>query len=74
MTDPNLIVFKNEKDKYIKEAKELLNEMVEMNCEAVLVVGIKDDKVIMKHSAALDCVKKLGMIEAAKLEFFNQWR
>ena len=74
MTDKNLVVFESEKEKYIKEAKELLNEMAEMNCEAVLVVGIKDDKVIMKHSPALDCVKKLGMIEAAKLEFFAQWK
>ena len=74
MNDNNLIVFENEKEKYIKEAKALLQEMAEMSPEAVLVVGIKDDKVIMRHSATLDSVKKLGMIEAAKLEFFAQWR
>ena len=74
MNDNNLIVFENEKEKYIKEAKALLQEMAERSPEAVLVVGIKDDKVIMRHSATLDSVKKLGMIEAAKLEFFAQWR
>lgn len=74
MNDNNLIVFENEKEKYIKEAKALLQEMAEMSPEAVLVVGIKDDKVIMRHSATLDSVKKLGMIEAAKLEFFAQWK
>ena len=74
MNDNNLIVFENEKDLYIKEANALLQEMMGMNCEVVLVVGIKDDKVIMKHSPALDSVKKLGMLEFAKLEFFAQWR
>ena len=74
MNDNNLIVFENEKEKYIKEAKALLQEMAEMSPEAVLVVGIKDDKVIMRHSATLDSVKKLGMLEFAKLEFFAQWK
>ena len=74
MNDNNLIVFENKKEKYIKEAKALLQEMAEMSPEAVLVVGIKDDKVIMRHSATLDSVKKLGMLEFAKLEFFAQWK
>lgn len=70
----NLTVFKSEKDKYIEDANAILQEFIEKNCEAVLIVAMKDDKVIMRCSPTIDSVKKLGMIEAAKLEFFMGWK
>ena len=54
---------------HIEDARKLLDEAVKF----VMVIGCKNDKISIKHSAALDCVKKLGMIETAKLDFWKEW-
>ena len=69
-----LSVLETKKDAHIEEARKLLQEAAEQGFESVIILGCKDDKLFIKQSAALDCVKKLGMIEAAKLEFWKEWK
>lgn len=51
----------------------ILQEAINENFETVLIMGIKDDKVYFRSSSSLDGYEKLGMIEAAKMEWFNSW-
>ena len=69
-----LLVFETKKDAHIEEARELLKEAEKQGYEFVIILGCKDDRVKVSSSAALDCVKKLGMIEAAKLDFWKEWK
>ena len=66
-------VLETKKDAHIEDARKLLREAEELGFEFVIILGCKGDKVHITHSTALDCVKKIGMIEAAKLDFWKEW-
>ena len=71
----------SEKDLQIAETEKVLKEAIESKYESVLIIGFKGEKVLFRHSATLDVITKLGMLEAAKLgmleaakmEWYNQW-
>ena len=68
-----MLILKSKIDKNIADAKNLLTKVIEAEYETVFIIGMKGDKVFFKSSAALDCITKLGMLEAAKLDFWREW-
>ena len=70
----HLTVLKTSKDDHIADAQKVLKDAGKQEFEFVIVLGCKDDKVHIRHSAALDCVTKIGMIETAKLDFWKKWK
>jgi broad specificity polyphosphatase/5'/3'-nucleotidase SurE len=69
---PTVLVTK--KDGLIAAAIAVLEDAIAERFDTVLVIGIKDDKVIFNASPSLDCTYKLGMIEAAKLDWYNSFK
>ena len=70
----NIVDFKTELNMYVERTKDILLEAAELGYEGILIVGMKDDKVYIKASPTIDNLKKLGMIEAAKLHFVAEWK
>ena len=70
----NVVDFKTELNMYVQKTKDILLEAAELGYEGILIVGMKDDKVYIKTSPTIDTLKKLGMIEAAKLHFVAEWK
>ncbi len=68
-----LVVFEGKKEHLKKEAKSVLEDAIENEFETVLVLGIKNQKIYCTSSAISDVLSFLGMIEALKQHFLENW-
>ena len=51
---------------YVSEAEDLLREAIGENFHEVLIVGLRDQRVHVKHSCSLSRVRTLGYLEIAR--------
>ena len=73
MSVENLTVLETDRARVKKDVRRVLEEAICEEFESVLVIGIKDGRAMFRASAALNILEKLGMIEMAKLEWWESW-
>jgi hypothetical protein len=61
---------KTRRYKDIAAAKQLLTDAAQEGFETVLIIGYRANKVVIRNSSSADMMRKIGMIEAAKLNWF----
>lgn len=70
----NLAVLKTDKVSAMQHAKEVLQDAIKQDFETVLIVGIKDGRIITRHTTTIGVLEKIGMIETCKLELWSGWK
>ena len=61
-------------DPYQKDAKETLEEAIEMDFETVVIIGIGRDKTVnFRKSANANMLQVLGSVEAVKMHIWEKW-
>lgn len=73
MPKDNLKVLVTEKDSFIADAKEVLENALKQDFEGVLVVGMKNGNVYRTSSKQQSMTEAIGMIELAKKQMLDSW-
>ena len=69
----NISVLKTDNTLLIEGAKEILAEAMDMDFEAVVVVGIVGSRVWMKKSRVGNTLELVGALESAKFDVLKNW-
>ena len=69
----NISVLKTDNTLLIEGAKEILAVAMDMDFEAVVVVGIVGSRVWMKKSRVGNTLELVGALESAKFDVLKNW-
>lgn len=69
----NIRVIKTEKDDCALNTKIILTEALSEDFESAIVLGIKDGRMYFIVSQSLNRPMVLGLIESAKLHYYEGW-
>jgi hypothetical protein len=69
----SLSLFRSDKSRAIKDAREVLEQAIGNEFEAVVIVGVKNGCASTCKSKSLDTLELIGAIELAKHSIFQKW-
>lgn len=66
-------LLKTDRQECKDDAEDLLKECLSMGFDQVMIVGVKNNAVSLRHSRSMDVMKLLGALSAAKYHVMKGW-